>query len=133
MINYTAQQKILLSKRARNLLMFWSGIMFKIRYCLQIFPWLCVGISKNAVFRGHIFFTLAKKILFIKNISKFWHFQEWKMSLTLCCLQIFLRPDNFTIILCWNFENSKFLLFMYTFGYIYIYTHIFLTELLFSK
>ena len=79
---------------------------------------MCLNFQ-NAVSRGLTFFyTGQKNTLYEKYFKSFNIFRSRLVSPTWRCRQLFQRPHSFPVILCWNFENSKFSLFLYNLWYI---------------
>ena len=114
----TGQQKILFSKRAWNSYIFCGGIKSWTRCCLQNFPNLnsfpviiCWNFQNSRFSQSHIFLHWPKNFtVYRKEFESFKIFLIRNVSLIRCCLRIFPSPHSFPENLCWNFENSKFLL-----------------------
>ena len=117
---FTGQQKILFSKLFWIFYILLSGMMSSTRCWLQIspkpniFPVIVCWNFKNCIFsRSDILLHWPKNFVYIKE--KLWSYNIlWSgiWSIPRFSHQIFPRPHNFPEILCWNFENSNFLLFI---------------------
>ena len=79
---------------------------------------ICWNFQNCSFSQSHFFFILAKKIYCLsKRFQNYNVFLSGIVFLTRCCLQFSPRPHSFPVCLCWNFENSKILLFIYNFCY----------------